>query len=270
MKMSIKLNFTPEEMKEMATSIAKELEERESAKLSFLQSSGRDVFDKIIKKIKKDDYVDSEHMAYCPEEHDFESEEFHFLFEAMMHYAGDRIFYDDDNCFDHQIIIYSYEDEMVELFRMSGQGTIYQMSEVSRVEFDSFNISKIVKFEDFERDVLKATTSTDTDLIETEEKKENVFEKGEAVTMHSCVESENYPTKIWFCSSNVFQEGDEPHVTLEGYEGSFAVKHLTQANIHLLLEQWHDSDSKEELIDYLGITKEQYFRWVETNRLTFG
>lgn len=262
--MSIKLNFSPEEIEDMAKSIVKEIEEREEEKVKFLKTSGKEVFLKIVEKIKQDDYVDSEHMAYFPEEHDFESGEFHFLFEEMLNYAGDeRVFYEEDNIFDHQIVIYSYDDELIQLFRMSGQGTIYQMSGANRVDFDSFNVNKIVKFEDFESEVLQATATTDSNEAEVDEL--GLFKKGEAVTIHSS----KYPTKIRFCSSDVFKDGDELHVFLEGYEASFAVKHLEKANIDQLLEQWHESDSKEELIDYLGIKKEQYARWVETNKLTF-
>lgn len=97
-----------------------------------------------------------------------------------------------------------------------------------------------------------------------------MFKKGEAVVMHSCIESEKHPTKIWFCASDAVKEGDKQSVLLEGYEGSFAVEHLAHANPDRLLELWHESDSEQSVIDYLGLTFEQYARWVETAKLTFA
>ena len=42
---------------------------------------------------------------------------------------------------------------------------------------------------------------------------------------------------------------------------------VTKENIHDLIEQWHESDSKQELHEFLGLTFEQYKRWVETDEL---
>lgn len=42
------------------------------------------------------------------------------------------------------------------------------------------------------------------------------------------------------------------------------------AEIDDLIEQWHESDSPLSLAEYLGMTEEQYNRWVETGEVTRG
>ncbi|MEK4474315.1 hypothetical protein NSQ91_13955 [Paenibacillus sp. FSL R7-0048] len=60
-----------------------------------------------------------------------------------------------------------------------------------------------------------------------EEKK---LKKGERVVMHTCIESEEEPGKIWTCKSDQFTRGKgvfaQDSVFLEGYSGSFAPEFL--------------------------------------------
>jgi hypothetical protein len=42
---------------------------------------------------------------------------------------------------------------------------------------------------------------------------------------------------------------------------------VTKENIHKLIEQWHESESTQELHEYLDLTWEQYKHWVETDEL---
>ena len=44
---------------------------------------------------------------------------------------------------------------------------------------------------------------------------------------------------------------------------------VTKNNIHQLVEEWHNSKSELEIHEYLGMTKAEYFKWVETDELTF-
>lgn len=41
----------------------------------------------------------------------------------------------------------------------------------------------------------------------------------------------------------------------------------TEENIDALIEQWHDSNSELELIDFLKISAGQYTHWVYTGKL---
>ncbi|MEK3969480.1 hypothetical protein [Paenibacillus sp. FSL H7-0323] len=60
-----------------------------------------------------------------------------------------------------------------------------------------------------------------------EEKK---LKKGDRVVMHTCIESEEEPGKIWTCKSDQFTRGKgvfaQDSVFLEGYSGSFAPEFL--------------------------------------------
>lgn len=42
---------------------------------------------------------------------------------------------------------------------------------------------------------------------------------------------------------------------------------VTEENIHDLIEQWHESNSNQELHEFLGLTFNQYAHWVSTNEL---
>lgn len=42
---------------------------------------------------------------------------------------------------------------------------------------------------------------------------------------------------------------------------------VTKENIGDLIEEWHGSDSNQELHEFLGLTWEQYARWVKTDEL---
>lgn len=42
---------------------------------------------------------------------------------------------------------------------------------------------------------------------------------------------------------------------------------ITEENIDDYLEKWHNSSSDLEVHEYLGLTIEQYARWVETSKL---
>lgn len=63
-----------------------------------------------------------------------------------------------------------------------------------------------------------------------EEKK---LKKGERVVMHTCIESEEEPGKIWTCKSDQFTRGKgvfaQDSVFLEGYSGSFAPEFLQRS-----------------------------------------
>ncbi|WP_340398088.1 hypothetical protein NST50_15380 [Paenibacillus sp. FSL E2-0202] len=59
---------------------------------------------------------------------------------------------------------------------------------------------------------------------------ENKLKKGDRVVMHTCIESEEEPGKIWTCKSDQFTRGKgvfaQDSVFLEGYSGSFAPEFL--------------------------------------------
>jgi len=42
-------------------------------------------------------------------------------------------------------------------------------------------------------------------------------------------------------------------------------RHVTEENIHDLIDEWHNGDSNQELHEFLGFTFEEYARWVETD-----
>jgi hypothetical protein len=59
---------------------------------------------------------------------------------------------------------------------------------------------------------------------------ENKLKKGDRVVMHTCIESEELPGKIWTCKTDQFTRGKgvfaQDSVFLEGYSGSFAPEFL--------------------------------------------
>ncbi|WP_340391985.1 hypothetical protein [Paenibacillus sp. FSL E2-0190] len=59
---------------------------------------------------------------------------------------------------------------------------------------------------------------------------ENKLKKGDRVVMHTCIESEEEPGKIWTCKTDQFTRGNgvfaQDSVFLEGYSGSFAPEFL--------------------------------------------
>lgn len=63
-----------------------------------------------------------------------------------------------------------------------------------------------------------------------ERQEENKLKKGERVVMHTCIESEEHPGKIWTCKTDQFTRGtgvyEQDSVFLEGYSGSFAPEFL--------------------------------------------
>jgi len=66
-----------------------------------------------------------------------------------------------------------------------------------------------------------------------EEKK---LKKGDRVVMHTCIESEEEPGKIWTCKTDQFTRGKgvfaQDSVFLEGYSGSFAPEFLQKVALH--------------------------------------
>ncbi|WP_421977171.1 hypothetical protein [Roseivirga seohaensis] len=49
-----------------------------------------------------------------------------------------------------------------------------------------------------------------------------LFEKGEHVIMHTCLESEKHPNKVWVCKTDSFKANSGHEVVfLEGYSGYF-------------------------------------------------
>lgn len=57
-----------------------------------------------------------------------------------------------------------------------------------------------------------------------------MLKKGDKVVMHTCMEAEAHPGKIWTCESDEFLYGPENHqygvIFLEGFSGYFATEYL--------------------------------------------
>ncbi|MEK4193248.1 hypothetical protein [Paenibacillus sp. FSL L8-0323] len=67
-------------------------------------------------------------------------------------------------------------------------------------------------------------------MLTPERIEEKKLKKGDRVVMHTCIESEEEPGKIWTCKSDQFTRGKgvfaQDSVFLEGYSGSFAPEFL--------------------------------------------
>lgn len=57
-----------------------------------------------------------------------------------------------------------------------------------------------------------------------------MLKKGDKVVMHTCVESEDYPDKVWTCQENEEIQGEGSYtqnvIFLEGFSGRFKAKFL--------------------------------------------
>ena len=156
--MGFKLNMTDEEISNSMDEFIEKMLKREEEQTKLVKEKGEDILSRILVVIEKDGGLHDDDIAYNPEDYDVSEDEYHSMFNAMMGYAGDRLFNEvEDNPFPHQIVIYKFKDALIELFTMSGQGTVTSFSQPSRVEFDSFNISKIIDFEDFKKDIINNT-----------------------------------------------------------------------------------------------------------------
>ncbi|MEK4881452.1 MULTISPECIES: hypothetical protein [Paenibacillus] len=113
-----------------------------------------------------------------------------------------------------------------------------------------------------------------------EEKK---LKKGDRVVMHTCIESEEEPGKIWTCKTDQFTRGKgvfaQDSVFLEGYSGSFAPEFLQKVALHsedervlaaLEESQQQVKDLKEDKRRIFAVHDEQYARSSEYyNELIF-
>lgn len=149
-------NFDSEEMQAAIKAYFEDVENRDKKALEIVKNRGEDILERIFKIIGRDGALVDESLLYRSEEFDVTEEEYYALFNAMVDYAGDeRVFHDEENFFEHKIFCYEHEGELIELFIMWGQGCATSFSEVSRINFDSFNALKVVKFSDFMSSIRK-------------------------------------------------------------------------------------------------------------------
>ncbi|HEY2492709.1 MAG TPA: hypothetical protein VGI33_07355 [Paenibacillus sp.] len=91
---------------------------------------------------------------------------------------------------------------------------------------------------------------------------ENKLKKGDRVVMHTCIESEEEPGKIWTCKTDQFTRGKgvfaQDSVFLEGYSGSFAPEFLQK--VVLPSEDERVLAALEESQQQMDAYKEEYFR----------
>jgi hypothetical protein len=123
---------------------------------NFLKEKGEDIMSRIVATIEEKGNLNDDDFAYRPEQQSVTSDEFFALFNAVEEYAGGRYFTDDAISFSNHSLFMRYNGKLIEFFTMSGQGSYSLIGDGSEtsVEFDSFNVGKIMEFEDFKRDVL--------------------------------------------------------------------------------------------------------------------
>lgn len=145
-----------EELKTMAEELETFFDERTKFIEETVKAKGEDILRRIISHLEKEGFLGDEGMSYTPEDYPVTLEEYTALFDSMMDYADENYYVDDDNFFDHKSVFYTYDDKLIELFIMSGQGTVTSFSsgENTQIKFEGSNMKKAIDFEDFKRDVI--------------------------------------------------------------------------------------------------------------------
>lgn len=155
--MGIKFTMpSEEELKNMTEELGNFFDKRNKFIEETVKAKGEDILQRVFFHLEKEGYLCDEGLSYAPEEYPVTQEEYMALFDSMMDYADENYFVDDENPFDHKSVFYTYHDKLIELFTMSGQGTVTSFSsgENTSIKFDSFSLKKIIDFNDFKRDII--------------------------------------------------------------------------------------------------------------------
>lgn len=139
------LKLTKEEIEEMANELINQLEEEDRELKRFYEHEQSDVMERLYKYIKSGKDVDNESILYNPEEYPISSDEFYMLTTNLRNsIPEDEWFVDEENFFPNESLLFTYEEIMIELFYMYGQGTAVVMKKAD----DKFPSENIFKYED--------------------------------------------------------------------------------------------------------------------------
>lgn len=143
-------NPSEEKLEKSLDSLLDKMYRKEIKKVELIKSKGKDIMRRIYEILEKDGYLDDENLLYFPEKYSVTGEEYHALFESMTNYAEEDHFYcDEENPFSNESVYYDYNGDVIELFTMSGQGTITSFSKMGKDDIKETGIDKIVVFDDF-------------------------------------------------------------------------------------------------------------------------
>lgn len=122
-------NLTKEEMEKFAEDFAKEYAKKEENKINFKQSSMDEAMKKLYLYLKENKEIDDEVLSYSPERFPFTSEEYITSFELLEEFAKENElgWIDKENYFPNHHCQVIFEDMVIELRTMHGQGTASQM-----------------------------------------------------------------------------------------------------------------------------------------------
>lgn len=128
----------------------KRMEENEIRNIDIVKTKGEDIMSRLYEILRQDEHLCDEDILYFPDKWNVTSEEYQALFESMMDYAEEKDFYcDEDNPFSNESVYYKYKSSVIELFTMSGQGTVTSFSVVSEEDIKEKGIDKIISFTAF-------------------------------------------------------------------------------------------------------------------------
>jgi len=119
----------------------------EKKKVLLVADNFNELSTKLVQHIEEKGYVDNEHLAYFPEEHEFTGEEFHAFFDVATDFLAEKIGenVDEDCYFENRLYWMQVGDKVLRFFIMWGQGTATQLS----FEDEDIPSDKIGDMEDF-------------------------------------------------------------------------------------------------------------------------
>ena len=142
------LNFTDEEIEEMANELIDILKREEKELKNFYENEQHEVMKKVYNYLKLNNGIHNENLSYFPENYPFTSNEFYLLTTNLRNSINEEGWLtDEENMFPNESILFTYNGTLIELFYMYGQGTAVSLMLANEEVFKGY-LDNISKYED--------------------------------------------------------------------------------------------------------------------------
>ena len=138
-----------EESEKKKNSFIKDIKKEKENTIKLINESGEELFQTIIEVINEIGILGDQDILYHPKKYKgITVENFLLLYNAMEKYHKKPI-YNEEMFFEHAYYFYQYNEQVIELFTMSGQGTESMIALPNKKLLAKITPENIVNFKDF-------------------------------------------------------------------------------------------------------------------------